>query len=212
MQPTAFSAGELTDDLLLIRPLEVEAAEVRARRHLEAADGQDVLPAGDCLPGGLVVRQRLARLIDDGELDCVTDRDLAAVRLLLAGDHPKERRLPRTVGADDADNRARRDLERKVVDQQAVTVAFRDVLELDHLVAEPLRDRDEDLLRFVALLVFVRRELVETLQPRLGLGLASLRVLSDPLELLLHRLDARGFLLRLALEAFLFLLEPRAVV
>ena len=60
--------------LLLVRPLEVEAAKIRARGHLEAADGEDVLAVGDRLPDRLVVGQRLARLVDDRELHGVADR------------------------------------------------------------------------------------------------------------------------------------------
>ena len=50
MQPAALAARQLADDLLLVAALEVEAAEVGARRHLELADGQDVLAAGDRPP------------------------------------------------------------------------------------------------------------------------------------------------------------------
>ena len=78
MQPAALAAGELPDDLLLVGALEVEAAEVGARRHLELADGEDVLAAGNRLPHRLVVGQRFARLVDDGELHRGADDDLAA--------------------------------------------------------------------------------------------------------------------------------------
>ena len=82
MQPAALAAGQLPDVLLLVAALEVEAAEIGARRHLEPADGEDVLAAGDRLPRGLVVGQRFARLVDDGELRRMADDDLARVRLL----------------------------------------------------------------------------------------------------------------------------------
>ena len=75
MQPAALAAGKLADVLLLVAALEVEAAEVGARRHLELADGEDVLAAGDRLPRGLVVGQRFARLVDDGELRRMADDD-----------------------------------------------------------------------------------------------------------------------------------------
>ena len=55
-------------------------------------------------------------------------------------------------------------------------------------------------------------ELLEARDPRLALRLPALGVLPHPLELLLHRLDARAFLLRLDLEPRLLLLQPRAVV
>src|SRR4029079_11225972 len=120
MQPAALAAGKLPDVLLLVAPLEVEAPEIGARRHLELAHGQDVLAARDRLPGGLVVRQRLARLVDDGELDGVADDDFTGIGLFAAGDQPEERRLAGPVRADDADDGARRGLERELVPQQPI--------------------------------------------------------------------------------------------
>ena len=67
-------------------------------------------------------------------------------------------------------------------------------------------------LRLVALLVLVGGEVVEARDARLALRLPALGVLAHPLELVLHRLDARRLLLRLGFEALLLLLEPRAVV
>src|SRR3546814_17211033 len=72
--------------------------------------------------------------------------DRAGIRLLLAGDHLEQRRLAGAVGADDADDRARRRDEAQVVDQQAVAEALGDVVELDHLAAQALARRDEDLV------------------------------------------------------------------
>ncbi len=66
----------------------------------------------------------------------MADLDLAAVGLLASGDHPEDGRLAGTVGADDADDGARRDLEAEVVDQQAVAVGLGDVLELDDLITQ----------------------------------------------------------------------------
>jgi hypothetical protein len=50
-------------------------------------------------------------------------RSVAAVGLLLAGDHAEQRRLAGAVRADDADDAARRQLEAEVVDQQPVAEA-----------------------------------------------------------------------------------------
>src|SRR6185312_16943401 len=91
-------------------------------------------------------------------------------------------------------------------------VALGDVLEFDHLVAEALGDGNEDLLRLVAFLMLVRRELLEARNPRLALGLATLRVRAHPLELPLHRLDARGLLPGFAREPLFLLRQPRRVV
>src|SRR5205823_7048410 len=134
------------------------------------------------------------------------------IGFFLLGDETKQRRLAGAVRADDADDRARRHLEGELVDEQALAITLGDVLELDHLVAQSLRDRDEDLLRLVALLVFLRRELLEAREARLRFRLPALRVLAHPFELGLHGLDARDLLARLDLEALLLLLEPARVV
>ncbi len=103
-------------------------------------------------------------------------------------------------------------LKLSVVDQQALAVALRHVLELDDAVAQALGHRDEDLLRLVALLVSYERTAPRSAPARLALGLPRLRIGAHPLELLLHGLDARDFLLGLDLQALLLLLEPGAVV
>ena len=51
--------------------------------------------------------ERVARLVDVGELDRLAELERAAVGRLLAGDHPEQRRLAGAVGADHADDRRR---------------------------------------------------------------------------------------------------------
>src|SRR5690606_37357584 len=99
--------------------------------------------------------------------------------------------LAGAVGADDADDRARRHRERQVVDQQAVAEALRHVPELDDLVAQALARRNEDLVGLVALLVLDRLQLLDPGQARLALGTAALGVLPGPFQLLGDRLLPR---------------------
>src|SRR6202012_827613 len=99
----------------------------------------------------------------------------------------------RAVRSDDADDRARRYLHVQLVDQQSIAIRLADVLELDHLVAEPVADRDEDFLRLVALLLFLAVEFLESRDPCFRFRLASLRILPDPFEFLLERLLPRRF-------------------
>src|SRR5262249_42411352 len=212
VQSPALAARKIADLLLLIGALEVEAAQIGARGHLEFPDLEHVGAAGYELEHRLAAFQRLAGLVDHGHPDRRPDGELALVRLLLARDHPEQGRLARPVGPDDADDRARRHRDREAVDEQGVAVALAHALELDHGIAEAVGDRDEDLLRLVALLVFVRVQLLEAREPRLGLGLPPLRVLPHPLELLLDRLLARGLRGFLLLQARFLLLQPRAVV
>ncbi|MNS54791.1 hypothetical protein D3C72_876050 [compost metagenome] len=212
MQPAALATGERAHVLLLVAALEVEAADVGARRGLVAAHGQHVRTARDLLEHGLVRIQRIAALVDERHLHGRPDLDLAAVRLLLAGQHAEEGGLAGAVRPDDADDRARRHLEAQVVDQQAVAIALAHVLELDDLVAETLAHGDEDLLGFVALLVVLAVQFVESCQTRLRLGLPALGVLAHPLQFLVQCLLARRLGRLLLLQALLLLVQPRAVV
>ncbi len=212
VQPAALAAGQVPTLFCWSPPLKLKRPQIGAAGHLELADVQDVEAAGDVFPHGLVVRQFVAVLVDEGHLHGRADLHFAAVRLFLAGDQLEQRRLAGAVGADDADDGAGRHLEAQVVDQQAVAEGLADVLELDHFVAQALGHRDEDLLRLVALLVFEVGQFLEAGQPRLALGLAGLGVLAHPLQFLLHRLGVRVLGLLLLLQARFLLLQPGAVV
>ena len=212
MQPAALAARELADDFLLVAALEVEAAEVGARGHRELAHRDHVVAPGDLLEHCLVRRQHVARLVHIGELHGLADLHFARGGLFFARDHAEQRRLARAVRADHADDRTRRYLERKLVDEQALTVALGHVDEFDDLIAQPFGHGDEDLRGFVALLAFVRGQLVESREAGLGFRLAPLGILADPFELGFHRAHVRVFLLGLGLEALLLLLEPRGII
>src|SRR5207342_2898909 len=212
VQAAALTTGERADQLLLVGALEVEAADVGARLDLDLADGDDVRAAGHFLPDVLVALELFARLVDIGHFHGVADVHFAAVRLELAGDHLEQGRLAGAVGADDADDRARRDGDAEVVDQHAVAEALADVLEFDHLVAQALARRDEDLVGLVAALVLDRLQLFQPLQARLALGAAALGVLARPFQFLGQRFLPRFFLRLFQLQAIALLLQPVAVV
>ena len=65
-------------------PLEVERADVGARVDLAAADLHALLAAADLLPDGLLGIERVARLVDVGELHGLAEPQRARVGLLLA--------------------------------------------------------------------------------------------------------------------------------
>src|ERR1700682_1739107 len=212
MQSAALATRQLAHVLLLIDALEIEAPEIRTRRHFEFADRQDIEPSGNRFPGSLAVGQGLARLIDHRKLRGRADDDLSLVRFFGAGNHPEQRRLARAVWSNDAHDRAGWDAEPQVVDQQPFAIAFADAVKLDHLITQPLGDRNEDFLRLVWLLVLVAGKLLEPRNARLAFRLSPLGVGTHPFELGVHRLDTRRFLFRLGLQALLLLLEQRTVV
>ncbi len=78
-------------------------------------------------------------------MHALADLDGALVGLFLAGDHAEQRGLAGAVRADDADDAAGRQFEGEVVDQQIVAEALGEVVEVDHVLAEPLGHRNGDL-------------------------------------------------------------------
>ena len=104
-----------------------------------------------------------------------TDLDGAGVGLLLAGDHAEQRGLAGAVRADHADDAAGRQIERKVVDQQVVAIAFLEMVEVDHVLAEPLGHRNGDLRDGVLPGVGDLEQFLIALVARLGFGLPRLR-------------------------------------
>ena len=151
-------------------------------------------------------------LIDEGHLHGRSDHDLAAVGLFAAGDQLEQRGLARAVRPDDAEDRARGDVEAQVVYEQAVAERLAHVLELDHLAAQALGHGDEDFLRLVALLVFVVGQFFEACDTRLALGLAPFGVLAHPFELFLHGFGARVLGALFLLEPGLALLQPGRII
>src|ERR1700682_3148874 len=118
MPPIALSARQRADTRLLIGALEVEAGRVLARVHDPVADLQLIQAVGYLLPDGLALIQRIARLVDVGELNAVAQLERALVGRFLAGDHAKQRRLARPVGSDDTDDAGAWQIEAEVLDQQ----------------------------------------------------------------------------------------------
>ena len=142
----------------------------------------------------------------------VADPELAAVGLLLAGDHLEERRLAGAVRPDHADDAAGRERERHVLDEQPVAEALGDVIRLDDEVAEPRPGGDVDLDALDLEVRVVGEHLLVGRHARLRLRLPRARAHAHPLELAGERAPARRLGLLLDREARLLLLEPRGVV
>ena len=142
----------------------------------------------------------------------VADPQRAAVRLLLPGDHPEQRRLAGAVGADHADDAAARQREVHVVHQQRVAVALLQVARFDDDVAEPRAGRNVDLDRLDLLRAFFLEQVLVRVQARLALRLPRARRHADPVQLALERPLALALGLLFLREPVLLLLEPGRVV
>lgn len=136
MQTTALTAGQFANAFALIDAFEVEAAYIGAAWHFSVADLHDIQPAGHFFPDGFAVVHRVAELIDRGQLDGFTQRNGAAIRLLLTGHHAEQGRFTRAVWPDDPDDSAFRYREAQVIDQYAVAVGFTQVADFNDFVAQ----------------------------------------------------------------------------
>src|SRR6516165_8055903 len=141
------------------------------------------MAAGDLLPDGVLRVELGARLVDVRELDGVPEPERPVVRLLLAGDHAEEGRLPRAVRADHADYPCGRQGEREVLEEEAVTEALGDSAGLDHDVAEARARRDVDLDAVELDALLLREELLVCGQARVRLRMAGSGAHLHPLEL-----------------------------
>src|ERR1041385_5026680 len=103
MDAVSLAARQRAHFFLLVAPLESEPTAIRARRDLALSEQELLFACGDFLPDVLVRVERGAALIDESDLHRSPPLELAAVGLLFADDHSKERRLARAVRADDAD-------------------------------------------------------------------------------------------------------------
>src|SRR5579883_3168285 len=208
----ALAARKLADLLLLVGSAEVERGAVGAAVHLAIAELDDVEAARQLLPHRLVGIERLAALVDVAELHRRADREGTRIGFLLAGDHLEQRRLARAVWTDHADDAARRQLERKVVDQQPVAEALGDTVGLDHVVAETRAGGDDDLLRVERRLLLLLDHLVIGRDARLALGAPRRRAGALPFELALHGAAAGVGGLLFLRQPLVLLLQPRGVV
>jgi hypothetical protein len=80
--------------------------------------------------------ERVAALVDIAEVDCVADLDRPVVRLLLTGDQLEQRGLAGAVGADDADDPARWQIEAQVLEQQLVAIGLGQAVRLNNVAAK----------------------------------------------------------------------------
>ena len=102
-------------------------------------------PPENLLPHSGVGVERIAGLVDIGQIDRVAVFERACVGLFLAGQHSEQGGFAGAVRADHADDAAGGQGEAQVFDQQAVAIALLEVLDLDDLLAQPRAVRDNDL-------------------------------------------------------------------
>src|SRR5208282_3804738 len=139
----------------------------------------------------------------------LADLDRALVGFFLPGDHAEQRGLAGAVRPDDADDAARRQFEGQVVDQKIVAKAFAQVLEVDHVLPEPLGDRNDDLRGLRLLLAGLFQQFLVALVTRLGFRLPRARRSGDPFLLARQRALVRLVLAAFLLQPLLLLLKPR---
>src|SRR5262245_33936167 len=114
MDTVAFTTRQLTNLPLLIGSLEVELGDITPGSHLALAEHEVLGAAGHFLKNGLVIVECVPVLVDVGRHHRVPDAESAAVGLLLADDHPEEGSFAGSVGTDDTNEAAARQVEVKI--------------------------------------------------------------------------------------------------
>src|SRR5690606_31239231 len=196
VQAIAFTTGQLAHRLLLVGTLEVEAAQVRPTVDLAVAYHDLLNAAADLFPRSLACVQRAA-LVHVGQLHGLAYPEGTLVRLLRADDHPEQRGLSRTVGADDTYYATTRKREGKVLEKQLVAECLANGFRDHNVVTQPRRRRDDDLVLHHLLELLLAGQLLELLYTRLALCLTRARCHAHPLQLALQRTLACGGLLLL---------------
>src|SRR4029434_2074684 len=154
----------------------------------------------------------IAALVDVAEVYRWADVDLRRVRVFLSGDYLEEGRLAGAIGADDADDAARRQREQQILEQQLVAIGLGKGIDFDDLAAEPLGHLDENF-RLARNILFLRRDqLIEFGNTRFRLGLAGFGALPDPFELVTDRRLPASLLALFLLEPFGLLLEVGRII
>jgi hypothetical protein len=92
----------------------------------------DLAAAGDCLVEHRAPRHLLDVLPEVADRQLLRNRDVPLVRRLLPDDHPEQRRLAGTVGADQPDLLARIELEGCVDEEDLPSVLLADAGEGNH--------------------------------------------------------------------------------
>ena len=89
------------------------------------------MTAADALPHCLVGLQRVPTLIDIGEIDRLSDLELALIWLLLTDQHAEESRLACAVRTDDPHDSAGRQGEIQVIPQGALVIGLGQLRRVD---------------------------------------------------------------------------------
>ena len=178
----AFTTRQQADFLLLVTALEVEGTAIGAGVHFGIAKLDDLGPARNGLPDVVIRVQVIARLVNIGQINGIPQLDRAGIGLFMAGDHLEQGRFTRAVGADHADDPARRQREVQLFDQQLVAHGFGQTLDLKHLVAQTGTVGDNDLGARQALALRAVGHFVIGLDPRFGFRLTGLGPLTHPFQ------------------------------
>ena len=176
------------------------------------AELHEVMAVGDFLPDILRWIEMVAALVDIAQMHRLADFDRAIVRLFLAGDQLEQRGLARAIGADHADDAARRQAEGEVFEQDLVAERLGQAVRLDHLAAQTFGRLDQDLRLARRAVFLLFDQFVERADTRLGLGLAGLGTLPDPGQLVLDRLLTALVLARFLFESLGLFLQIGGVI
>ena len=212
VETVALAARQHAALLLLIGTREVETGHIGAGVDLPVAQRHQIQTARNHLEDRLFGVDRLVLLVHIGQFHRGTHAERTARGLFEAHDHPEEGGFARTVGADDAHDAGRGQRKFQPLVQHAVAEGFRNVVRLDHHVAQTRTVGDEYFEFFLFLLRVLVHQLVIGRQTGLRLGVAARGRHAHPLQLAFEGLAALRLLLLLHSHAGGLLIEPARIV
>ena len=204
----ALTTGELPHLFLLVSAFKIKLPDISTRRHLFFAKFNNIQPVGNFFPNGFVRIKLFTRLINITQINSITNSDCTAVRLFLSGNHTEQSSFTRTIRPDDTDNSTLRNFEREIINQQAVTITFRNSGCFNNQITQTVSHRNRNMSLRNLFLAGFGQQLFIRINTRLRFCLTRFRIFANPFQFISQSPLARAFLTRFLLQTFLFLFQP----
>ena len=213
IQTIAFTTGQHAGELLLVGTLETEGRHIRAGRHFNAGNLDEVKTVRHGLPQVFIRVKTSTILIDITDLHGLTDLQRARRQRFKTDNGLEQGGLTHAVRADHADNAVTRQREAQIVDEHAVAERLVNMLGFQHSRAQTRTSRNLNLGEVKLLIVTsLLLHLVVTFQTSLVLSLTGLRRRTHPIKFALQTLGELGVLGALDLHTLGLRLQIRGVV
>ena len=213
IQTIAFTTGQHAGELLLVGTLEAEGRHIRAGRHFNTGNLDEVKTVRHGLPQVLIRVEASTILIHIADLHGLADLQRARRQRFKTNNGLEQGGLTHTVRADHADNAVTWQREAQIVDEHAIAERLVNMLGFQHGRAQTRAGRNLNLGEVKLLIVTsLLLHLVVTFQTSLVLSLTGLRRRTHPIKFTLQTLGELGVLGALDFHTLGLGLQVRGVV